>query len=56
MSSGQILVLQGTNAGNTIGGTNIKTSGAFTLGINDTMTLIWDGTNWIELTRSINAD
>ena len=34
--------------------TNIKLSAAFTSTADDTMTLVYDGTNWYEVSRSVN--
>ena len=56
---GQIIILQGTSDANTVkldDGTGLQLAGgvSFTLGANDTMQLIYDGTDWIEVSRSDN--
>ncbi len=35
-------------------GMNLNLNGNFTLGQDDTLALIWDGTNWNEVSRSVN--
>ncbi len=55
--AGQILILQGTSDTNTIiikNGANTKLTGDITLGAEDTLTLVWDGTKWVEITSSNN--
>lgn len=52
---GQRIVLIFQDANTTVAETgNIKLSAAFTSTADDTMELIFDGTNWFELTRSVN--
>lgn len=52
---GQTIQLLFTNTNTTVtDGGNIKLSGAFTSSADDTMRLIFDGTNWYELNRSVN--
>ncbi len=54
---GQILVLEGTDNVNTItikNTANTKLSADCVLGIYDSLTLIWEGTYWMELARSNN--
>lgn len=52
---GQIITIIFTTANTTIAETgNIKLSAAFTSTADDTMSLIYDGTNWYELARSVN--
>lgn len=61
-STGQILVLACTNNGNVCdivddGGSapNVtRLAGNFAFTGNDTLTLLWDGTAWVELSRSVN--
>jgi len=55
---GQTLILQGTDDTNTIiikNGANTKLTGDITLGANDTLSLIWDGSNWVETAFSNNV-
>lgn len=56
---GQVLTLQwaedaATGAGEIADGTNTQLAGTWTPDINDTLSLIWDGTDWIETARSNN--
>lgn len=54
---GQLLILEGQNNTNTLALTNgngVKLSGAITLGLNDTIFLYFNGTNWLEVARSNN--
>jgi hypothetical protein len=57
-SAGQLLVLIGhpSMAGGAAvqDGTNSQMAGNFTIGPNDSLTLMWNGTDWIELSRSNN--
>ena len=57
VSVGQILILQGTHDTNTVtikdsAGTSL--AGDATLGVGDTLTLIWSGSSWVEISRSNN--
>ena len=55
--SGQILVLEGTNDTNTAtikDNANTKMAGDCVLGINDTLTLVWNDADWVEIARSNN--
>ena len=56
---GQILVLRAANAGRTVvvkDGSNLALAGDFSLdNNNDTITLIWTGAKWAEISRSDNA-
>ena len=59
VKEGQILVLEGTDDSNTItiqDGANTQLAGGAdaVLGAGDTVTLIWNGANWVELSRSNN--
>ena len=56
LSAGQVLVIKVTNTVVTFSnGTNMRiNSGAFTADDADTISLIWDGTSWIETNRSMN--
>ncbi len=54
---GQLLIIEGTDNTNTItikDNANTKMAGDVVLGINDTITFMWDDTDWIELARSNN--
>ncbi|MBI4242789.1 MAG: hypothetical protein HY606_01760, partial [Planctomycetes bacterium] len=51
---GQKITLGFTNANTTLSGNTLKLSAAFTSTANDTMVLIYDGTNWLEISRSRN--
>ncbi len=54
---GQVLILQGTSDTNTVtlnDGANVQLGATRTLGLNDTLSLIWDGANWIETAFSNN--
>lgn len=58
-STGQIIIVEGQSDTNTVkldDGTGLLLSGAqsFTLGLNDTIQLLYNGTNWVEITRSNN--
>ena len=56
--TGQLLILEGTSNTNTVtltDGNGIKLSGAITLGIRDTLTLMYNGTYFVELSRSNNS-
>lgn len=56
--AGQILILEGTSDTNTLtltNGNGVKLSGAITLGIRDTLTLIYNGTYFLEIARSNNT-
>jgi hypothetical protein len=57
-TTGQLLIIKGTNAVSTVtisdGGTS-KIGGAAVLGANDTLTVYFDGTNWVELARATNG-
>ncbi|MEK7721412.1 MAG: hypothetical protein AAB359_03380, partial [Elusimicrobiota bacterium] len=60
-TAGQMVVIEGTNAFTVSipAGGNVKFSGsptAFALGPNDIIALLYDGTNWVELYRSLNVD
>ncbi len=55
--SGLILILEGTSAGNTVtipNSANTIIGANRTLGLNDTLTLIWNGANWVQLAFSNN--
>lgn len=61
--AGQILVLEWTHAtnqgeladdGSVSGGGNVRLSATWSPGQYDTLTLIWNGTDWLELCRSNN--
>jgi hypothetical protein len=56
--TGQLLILRGTSSGTvTVPDTaaaNTNLAGAVTLGNDDTLTLVWDGLDWVEIARSIN--
>ena len=57
LQAGHFLVLQGTSDVNTItiqDGANTAMAGNCILGANDTLTLIWNGTDWVEICRSAN--
>ena len=59
--SGQMLILEGTDNTKTVTiptGGNVKLQGGtpLALGVNDTITLVYNGAGWIELSRSVNAD
>jgi hypothetical protein len=54
-ASGKILVLSFTDANITVAGAAIKLSGAFVSSALDTLTLIYNGTNWLELARGVNS-
>jgi hypothetical protein len=56
---GQVCILENANAGNTITmqvGGNLRLNGAvnYTMGPGDTLTLIWNGSQWLEIGRSNN--
>ncbi|MFH2143554.1 MAG: hypothetical protein ABIJ97_14100, partial [Bacteroidota bacterium] len=55
--SGQVLLLEGSNNINTItinDGANTQMSGNVVLGLYDTIMFIWNGTDWIEISRTNN--
>jgi hypothetical protein len=53
--TGQIIYIIFTNANATLSDAgNLKLNGGFTSSGDDTMQLIYDGTNWYELARSVN--
>ena len=57
--AGQVLVLQGTSDAKTVrlvSSGNVRLNGGIplTLGDKDTITLIYDGATWVELSRSVN--
>jgi hypothetical protein len=59
VADGQVLILQGTNNTNTVtinDNVGIQLNGAVTLGLNDTLTIMWDSGegDWMELSRSDN--
>ena len=58
-ATGQILILRANNASRTVvvkDTGNLKLAGDFSLdNNNDTITLIWTGSNWAEISRSDNA-
>lgn len=58
---GQMVIIEGTDDVNTVtildsGNVNLQTAylGSCVLGIDDTLTLIYNGSRWIEVTRAIN--
>jgi hypothetical protein len=54
-SIGQELILIGRSSTNTVTfqtGTGLSLAGIITLGADDSITLLWDGTNWLELCRN----
>ncbi len=53
---GFVSVWRGTDATGPVvtDGSNLNMAGNFTLGQDDTLVMIWDGTNWNELSRSAN--
>lgn len=52
---GQLLILEGNISNVTImNGGSVSLSNLIVLDINDTLTLIWNGSQWIETSRSIN--
>lgn len=54
---GQLLVIEGTHDVNTItikDNANTKMAGDAVLGANDTLTLMWNDTDWTEICRSNN--
>lgn len=53
---GQVLVIQKTGAGNATitDGTGYKLTGNWVGDADDTITLIFDGTDWVEISRSLN--
>jgi hypothetical protein len=59
INPGQILILQGdqTNARYVYitDGSNVNVNGTMTLAKEDTLTLIWSGSKWVEMCRSQNA-
>lgn len=55
--NGQLLIIEGTSDSNTVtinDNTNTKMSANITLGVNDTITFVWNGTDWSEICRSNN--
>lgn len=53
--TGQFLTVIFTNSNTTVAETgNIKLSASFTSTADDTLTLVYDGTNWYETARSVN--
>lgn len=53
--AGQELILMGRSDTNTVGfsnGNNLELNGDIVLGESDSLSLVWDGTNWIELSRN----
>ena len=58
-TTGQLLTLQAADSSRTVvvkDGTNLKTAGDFSLdNTEDTITLIYNGTNWSEISRSNNG-
>ena len=55
--TGLMLVLEGTSDVNTVtvpDNANTRLAAARTLGLNDTLTLIWNGTDWVEISFSNN--
>ena len=55
---GQILIIVNENAADTIvikNGANTHLTGDITLGNDDTLTLIWDGADWLQLATSNNS-
>ena len=56
--NGQILILVNENASDTIivkNGANTHLTGDITLGNDDTLTLMWDGADWLEIATSNNS-
>lgn len=54
---GQLLIIEGTSDTNTVtinDNTNTKMAGNVTLGVNDTISFIWNTSDWVELMRSNN--
>ena len=52
---GQLLIIEGTSDVNTItikDNANTKMAGDAVLGLNDTLTLMWNDTDWIEISRA----
>lgn len=39
---------------NAAAGTGLRLSGAYAMNANDTLMLLWNGTNWVQLGRSAN--
>jgi len=52
---GHIVLLEGRNGFTMVDGGNLKIAGDFTGAALNTITLKCDGTDWIELSRSVNA-
>lgn len=51
---GQLLIIEGTSDTNTVtinDNTNTKMAGNITLGLNDTISFIWNGSDWVETSR-----
>ena len=53
-SGRQFVVLCGSSTARFVDGTNLRLSGDFACTADDSLTLLCDGMNWIELTRSVN--
>lgn len=51
---GQLVVLGFDNALTVVDGGNLALAGNFSTTANDTLTLLWNGTNWLEVSRSVN--
>ena len=52
---GQLLIIEGTNDVSTItikDNANTKMAGDAVLGVNDTLTLMWNDTDWVEIARA----
>lgn len=53
--AGKVLVLSFVDGNTTVNGAAIKLSGAFTGSALDVLVLMYDGTNWLEVSRSVNS-
>ena len=55
-TAGDVLVLRNSTAQtiNLADGGNFKLSAAYAMTVDDTLTLVWDGTDWVEVSRSAN--
>lgn len=53
-AAGRIVVLIFADVLTVTDGSNLKLNGNFVTTADDTITLICDGTNWVEMTRSVN--
>lgn len=53
---GQMLIIEHTSATTAtyVDAANVQLAGSFIMDLNDTLTLIWNGTDWVEITRSSN--